>query len=465
MKTILLFLTAIFSLITASAQYTQDFEGSENSLTGNCWGFTNVFKTTTDVITGTGSIYSQPPTNGSSTRDIMTPALNVTSISFSVSFKYKLSENLNGNGSRTIEVGLLDPAGIFTSLSFITLNSSSPTTVFDFNQTYTLASTGRRKLVIKAGGSIGSGNTRLIFDDLATNASPLYGAGTCNSAPIAVNDVFDGTVGQPLSGNVMVNDNEPNGESMQSSLVVTSADGVLLLNSDGSFIFTPNPGFIGPVTTFTYRLTDNGFDPFVSNTGQVTINYPGSLILPLKLASFDVILNSENAIDVKWTTSSEKNVSHFSIEKSMESQNFEEAGVVPAFGNSSETLNYSFTDNDINTAKAGTYYYRLRSVGSDGQYEYSAVRMITIRDQNRVLSVKAYPNPVTSELRIAIPSSWQSKKVICEIVGINGLTVRKLFFESASHTETIPIANLAPGFYIARAICNGEVTQQKIIKK
>ena len=32
-------------------------------------------------------------------------------------------------------------------------------------------------------------------------------------------------------------------------------------------------------------------------------------------------------------------------------------------------------------------------------------------------------------------------------------------------TESININSLAPGFYIARVICNGETAQQKIIKR
>ncbi len=467
MKTILLFIATTFTLITTKAQYTQNFEGTESSLTGNCWTLNNVYKTTVaaNVITGTGSMYTNPPTNSSSTRDIITPALNVTSTSFSVSFNYKISGKINGGATRTIEVGLLDPAANFTSLSLITLDKDSPTSVFNFNQTYILASTGVRKLVIKLGGATGDGNTRLIFDDIYASASPLYGTGTCNSAPIAVNDTYNAINFSPVSGNVILNDSDPNGETMKSLLVATSLDGVLVLNSDGSFTFTPNAGFSGPSTTFTYQLADDGFDPDTSNIASVTINYPTLIILPVKLVSFSAMLNTDK-VDLKWTTSSEKNASHFSIEKSSDGISFSETGLVFAIGNTSETMNYSFTDENINISQARVIYYRLRSVDIDGKSELSQIKTIRIGKKNeQSISILTYPNPVASELRITIPANWQGKKVNYELFNNNGQVVIKNITVAGSQTEALNVNSLAPGFYIVKVTCNDETAQQKIIKR
>ena len=464
MKTILLSIASIFVLVNAKAQYTENFEGTEASLTGNCWTLTNYHITTSDVISGNSSVYTNPLV-GNAAKELLTPALNVTSNSFDVSFKYQLTNSIHANSTRAIAIGLLSPAGTYTWLDTVAIDSNSPLTVVNYNQTFTLASIGWRKLVIKASGSGGPGNARLVFDDLATNASPLYGAGVCNSAPIATNDVFNGITGQSVSGNVMSNDNEPNGESMQSSMVITSPDGSVVMNSNGSFVFTPNLGFTGLTTAFTYRLTDNGFSPVVSNIGQVTINF-ADVSLPVELVSFSAALNFANEVELKWTTASEKNVSHFSIEKSLDGQNYSEAGIVFAYGNSSETLKYSFTDKNINTVNAGTIYYRLRSVDIDGSYEYSVIRMITIGNQNRKsLSIQTYPNPVTSELKITIPSNWQGKKVVYELINSNGQTATKTIAGTAGQTEAISVNSLAPGLYIVRAICGGAVAQQKIIKR
>ncbi len=192
---------------------------------------------------------------------------------------------------------------------------------------------------------------------------------------------------------------------------------------------------------------------------------PDPVLLPVKLVSFSAALNDDQA-DLKWTTSSEKNVSHFSIEKSLDGQNFSQAGVVFAFGNSSEMINYSFADKDINTSRPGIIYYRLRSIDIDGSSELSAVRMITIGNQNKqAVTIVTYPNPVSNELRITIPTSWQGKKVTYELFNNNGQTAKRKFVAIANQTESINVNSLAPGFYVVRVLCDDESAQQKVIKR
>jgi len=465
MKTILLSLAASFTLLTATAQYSENFEGTEAGLTGNCWTLTNfhVTNAVANVIAGTGSMYSQP-LNGGSVKEFVTPALDITSTSLTVSFGYMLTNNLNGSATRTIEVGLLDPMGNFSSLDTVAFNSSSPTTPQTFNQTFPVTP-GKNKLVIRASGSGGPGTARLAFDDLSTDASPLYGTGTCNTAPVAVSDAFNGVINSPVADNVISNDGDFDNEAMTAAVVVPSPDGVVLMNPDGSFTFTPNVGFTGPVTTFTYQLTDNGFAPLTSNVATVTLLYSIAAPLPVQLVSFSAVLN-EGAVDLKWTTSSEKDVSHFSVEKSLDGKNFSEAGIVLAIGNSSEKINYAFTDININSTNPGTIYYRLRSIDTDGKSELSAIKMISFGSQNRqAATIVTYPNPATNEIRITIPASWQGKKVIYEVIGNNGQVIKRNIAAFGSMTESINVSSLAPGFYIARVICNGETAQQKIIKR
>ncbi len=195
--------------------------------------------------------------------------------------------------------------------------------------------------------------------------------------------------------------------------------------------------------------------------------YPGLSTLPVELKYFNAALDIDlNKVDLNWVTVTEKNVSHFMIEKSSDGKNFSEAGLVFAIGNSTEAIKYYFGDKNINTAKAGVIYYRLRSVDMDGTFEYSVIRIITISNQNKQsLSIQTYPNPVSNDLRITIPAGWQGKKVVYEVINSNGQIAKKATTGNASQTETINVNSLAPGFYLARAICEGEITQQKIIKR
>jgi hypothetical protein len=95
-----------------------------------------------------------------------------------------------------------------------------------------------------------------------------------NIAPVARNDTYAAFPGTPLTvgllNGVLANDNDANGDLLTAVSITLppAASGSLTLNGDGSFTFTPDVGFSGPVR-FTY-VADDG--PLISNTAVVTIN-------------------------------------------------------------------------------------------------------------------------------------------------------------------------------------------------
>src|SRR5262245_37381593 len=116
MKTFLLFIAACVAGISANAQFSQNFENTDASLTSNCWSLTNITHANNagDYITGTGSMIT-PVLTGGFTTEMISPALNASSASFTVSFNYKTTSRVNTSATRTIEIGLLTPAGGYTS--------------------------------------------------------------------------------------------------------------------------------------------------------------------------------------------------------------------------------------------------------------------------------------------------------------------------------------------------------------
>lgn len=398
-----LFTMGALCLLTKSSftQYSENFESAITSLSGNCWQLVQINHSsdgTVTPITGTGSLYSQPPTSGSSTRNISTPYLNI-STSLQVSFNYKLSSPLNGNATRTIEIGLMDSSDNFTSLHTITMNKNSPAAAQSYSNTFPLASTSVQRLVFRLGGNIGDGNSRLLFDDLSTNAGTYYGQSTtCNSAPVAINDTFYGITGNQVSGNVIINDNDPNGEFIKSSIVVTSPDGTVTLTPDGVFTFMPNSGFTGSSTTFTYQLTDNGYDPTASNTATVTINFSVGIVLPVKLINLQGNLNN-NRISLRWNIAENKIAQRFEIEKSYNGKDFSLAGTVMATGrNGAES--YSFFDDMSSNTKV---MYRLKIVDNNNTAEYS--RILEFQQVN-IDKIKIIYNPATDKLTIRYTSEY-----------------------------------------------------------
>ena len=70
---------------------------------------------------------------------------------------------------------------------------------------------------------------------------------------------------------------------------------------------------------------------------------------------------------MSWATATESNSSVFEVERSMDGSTFEHIGTVPAAGNSLQTIDYAFFDDD----PGALTYYRLRMVDHDGTWEHS----------------------------------------------------------------------------------------------
>lgn len=77
--------------------------------------------------------------------------------------------------------------------------------------------------------------------------------------PVANEDSYTVTSGSTLTVSavtgVLTNDSDIDGDPLTASVVDTTDHGTLGLNADGSFSYTPNPGFIG-TDTFTYLASD-----------------------------------------------------------------------------------------------------------------------------------------------------------------------------------------------------------------
>jgi VCBS repeat-containing protein len=73
--------------------------------------------------------------------------------------------------------------------------------------------------------------------------------------PVAVDDVVSAAYQTGVTGNVLANDSDPDGDALTATLTTLPANGSVTLAPDGSFTYTPAAGFSG-ADTFTYTATD-----------------------------------------------------------------------------------------------------------------------------------------------------------------------------------------------------------------
>jgi len=117
---------------------------------------------------------------------------------------------------------------------------------------------------------------QLIVNDGKVDSDPDTATVTVDSrpnrAPVAANDGYVTNEDTPLivgaGMGVLANDVDPDGNALMAALVANVAHGILSLNANGSFTYTPDLNYHG-VDSFTYTATDG---LLVSNIATVTIS-------------------------------------------------------------------------------------------------------------------------------------------------------------------------------------------------
>ncbi len=93
-----------------------------------------------------------------------------------------------------------------------------------------------------------------------------------NTQPTATDDYFFTTVNTPVTGNLLANDSDSNGDNLfiNTTPITSPLQGAVTISSDGSTIYTPPTGFTGG-DAFTYLICDDG-SPVMCDTATVYIN-------------------------------------------------------------------------------------------------------------------------------------------------------------------------------------------------
>ncbi|UMB53397.1 Ig-like domain-containing protein [Lutibacter sp. A64] len=109
----------------------------------------------------------------------------------------------------------------------------------------------------------------------------------------AINDINNTFVDTSVAGNVLTNDFDPEGDSVSVNPYdgVTTEGGTVIMNTDGSYIYTPGLGFIGE-DTFSYTICDDGI-PEACDTATVTITVIDTI---LGLENNPPVANDDTAI-------------------------------------------------------------------------------------------------------------------------------------------------------------------------
>ncbi len=110
-----------------------------------------------------------------------------------------------------------------------------------------------------------------------------------NNPPVAVNDINGTLVNTPVDGDVITNDYDPDGDNISVTLLSGPPNGNVTLNPNGTYTYTPDPGFAGE-DVFTYVLCDDGA-PQLCDTAEVSIE-----VVPISTGNEPPVAQDDNAI-------------------------------------------------------------------------------------------------------------------------------------------------------------------------
>ncbi|MCU0422204.1 MAG: T9SS type A sorting domain-containing protein [Bacteroidia bacterium] len=192
------------------------------------------------------------------------------------------------------------------------------------------------------------------------------------------------------------------------------------------FLSTPNTG----ASTIASNFASNQFGSFTGTD----ITAP----LPVALLNFNGKRIGKDA-SLFWTTTFERNNSGFIVERSADGMKFEYAGFVKGSLNSSVSRSYSFVDKEVFTTNP-VYYYRLKQVDIDGNYEYSSTIQLsdTETEQNSSL---VYPNPFSDNLSLTLRTVSEGSTNI-EVFDMNGRIVFNKTVEVSTGINEITLNEL-----------------------
>ncbi|NUM31134.1 MAG: T9SS type A sorting domain-containing protein [Bacteroidetes bacterium] len=208
--------------------------------------------------------------------------------------------------------------------------------------------------------------------------------------------------------------------------------------------------FGGNCSTFegTRLHSVNFYDVVVFNNAQV---------LPVTLLYFKTINNDKKSVTMKWATSAEINNDFFTIEKSTNGKNWVEVARIPGAGNSSQIINYSYTDNN---PLSGTSYYRLKQTDYNGEYEYFQSKAVVL-DAKGKLNLEVFPNPAKENTTVKL-TTLSASKIVVKVLNINGQEVLSAT-ELDGNSLEIQTSLFPKGLYIVEITQDENVLRKKLI--
>ena len=243
--------------------------------------------------------------------------------------------------------------------------------------------------------------------------------------------------------------------------------------------------------TYSFNFSADGF--FAQTINNVVVNNFQTTVLnvrlvpnpvPVEMVSFTAETYGDNVL-LNWQTATEINNKGFEIERTSPysspyqgeggeaGRGWEVIEFVNGNGTTTEPINYSFADKNVNSGK---YQYRLKQIDFDGSFNYSNIIEVAVQSPTEFSLEQNYPNPFnpTTKIKFTIPvslSGVEGSFVTLNIYDILGNEVANLVkeekpagtYEVEFNSHSGSVRNLVSGVYLYKLQAGSFVQTKKMV--
>jgi hypothetical protein len=182
--------------------------------------------------------------------------------------------------------------------------------------------------------------------------------------------------------------------------------------------------------------------------------------LPMPTGSFSGKAIGSDIL-LSWKTNADLNSKGFDLEmKRSFSEDFSRIAYTPAKNTGSGLDQYEYILND---ARAGVYYFRLKSADKDDHFTYSPV--IKVEVSGGRMNAMVYPNPAKDNFKISFnnPGRERVSMIVFDMAGKEVSKMQNVLLEAGQQQIEVSVKGLNKGIYFCQIISGQDKSMTKLL--